>query len=521
MGVLKYYILFLFLNSVISEEINCDDLRFIDSNDTVIDKEYCKIKPCIITQRRNSEGTFPCIIVSNNNKSRKYKSFKSVLANTTDIQLLRLQDVYKSNYKQNKMEKSNKTFEESFNFVRLENNNVTKQCFSNPTRLDYDEHIPYFLENGSMLLDSPNTGTRFRVIDNYNFTLIFYVKYVNDTAHSYAVIRFIKEDENLTDTKDVLVAVGMLISSFFMILVIVVYGLLKELQNLFGYVMIAYMATFSGAFLLQATKSLGLRENIFDNTVCLVITPLVNFGIISSFMWMNVMSFDIWWTFRGTHYGRRINRHGIRHKFMCYGLYAWVLPAILVVIEVVIDNKDLKHLPNFIKPSFGTCSFSDNSRMTYLLAPILVILLVNILLFGLTAFNMWRVRRDLSRFDKNITKNNKKNENRFALYLKLSVVMGINWIFEVLGAYKNLLPQWFEHIVDAYNVLIGVLIFFVFVFKSSILLKICKRLRIKNNFTDYLENRVTTKGNDRKATRSSNSSVAVSGVPSINMMPMN
>lgn len=496
------------MHSVKSEKLKCDDRNFTDSMGANISGDYCKEKPCILTRTRGF-----CVKVISK-KSVKCANFTSLLANTTDSELLRYQYVYRYNYTTDVIEKSNKTFPESFHLLRHKNSNITRNCFTDSTVMDYQNFIPYILENGSLLLETPNLGQRFQLIRNYKYILMFFIK----DDKKYASVQFIKEElSTINDRKTVLIAIGMLTSSFFMILVIVVYGMLKELQCFFGMILIAYMATFSAAFLLQAVQSLGLWMGVINTTACSVLGPLVNFCTMSSFMWMNAISFAIWRRFRGTEYNHKLSRREMWHKFLFYGLYAWLITAILVLIEVIINRIDLKHLPNFIKPSFETCMYNPKSKLLYLLVPILVILIINTVLFCLTTFNMWLVRKELSRFNSKETKNTKRNENRFVLHLKLSMVMGVNWIFEVLGA-QNLLPQWLENVADVYNVLTGVFIFFVFILKSNIILKICKRFNVNNRFTKHLEKRV--KSTAQRNTSTSHSTISGTGEQYVDMLPM-
>ncbi|CAK1580507.1 unnamed protein product [Parnassius mnemosyne] len=55
---------------------------------------------------------------------------------------------------------------------------------------------------------------------------------------------------------------------------------------------------------------------------------------------------------------------------------------------------------------------------------------------------------------------------RFLVYIKLSVVMGISFVLEVTSTQAPQLAIWY--ITDMYNMLIGVTIFFIFVCKRKI-----------------------------------------------------
>jgi len=59
--------------------------------------------------------------------------------------------------------------------------------------------------------------------------------------------------------------------------------------------------------------------------------------------------------------------------------------------------------------------------------------------------------------------------------LKLFIVMGISWLLEILATIFNKNPIWW-YAADGFNLLQGVLIFFIFVFKRSVLVAFQKKL---------------------------------------------
>ncbi|KAI8437020.1 hypothetical protein MSG28_010414, partial [Choristoneura fumiferana] len=63
---------------------------------------------------------------------------------------------------------------------------------------------------------------------------------------------------------------------------------------------------------------------------------------------------------------------------------------------------------------------------------------------------------------------------RFMLYLKLSVIMGVSWVLEVVSFLAPQFSVWY--LTDAYNLLIGVSIFLIFICKKKIYNKLRKRV---------------------------------------------
>merc|ERR1740128_1413470 len=118
--------------------------------------------------------------------------------------------------------------------------------------------------------------------------------------------------------------------------------------------------------------------------ICKILGVVAHFSWLSSFTWLNALSFDIWWTVSdlkprsSRNYGRR---HRLGLRFVVYSIYAWGVPTLIVLIGQILDNSP--DLPDYIvKPNFGKprCWFEDDpkSLMSYLYGPVAVIILSNI-----------------------------------------------------------------------------------------------------------------------------------------------
>lgn len=59
------------------------------------------------------------------------------------------------------------------------------------------------------------------------------------------------------------------------------------------------------------------------------------------------------------------------------------------------------------------------------------------------------------------------------MYLKLSIVMGLNWVLEIISFVWPGFKMWY--ITDTYNILIGLAIFLIFVCKRKIFRMLFKR----------------------------------------------
>ncbi|XP_024891521.1 G-protein coupled receptor Mth2-like [Temnothorax curvispinosus] len=91
--------------------------------------------------------------------------------------------------------------------------------------------------------------------------------------------------------------VGLIISSPFLLTTFVVYSILPELQNMHGYTLRGYVGSLFAAYTFLAVIQLTARTSISD-TACIILAYIIYFSFMASFFWLNVMCFDIWWTFK-------------------------------------------------------------------------------------------------------------------------------------------------------------------------------------------------------------------------------
>lgn len=65
--------------------------------------------------------------------------------------------------------------------------------------------------------------------------------------------------------------------------------------------------------------------------------------------------------------------------------------------------------------------------------------------------------------------------------LKLFTVMGISWLLEFISSFYK--SKYVEYVLDTYNILLGVSIFFIFVFKRKVFYEL--KCRFGKRFTIY------------------------------------
>lgn len=133
------------------------------------------------------------------------------------------------------------------------------------------------------------------------------------------------------------------------------------------------------------------------------------------------------------------------------------------------------------------------ANLVFFSGPIGLLFVVNFILFVLTLRYCNQVRREINRMQ---SSNQEKvslkcrfrlERSRFAMNTKLFVVMGINWLLELLSIiFYNHKQVFFWAISDSFNVLLGVFVFFIFVFKKRIWEDILMTLGKRKEYFSFL-----------------------------------
>ncbi|XP_045536764.1 G-protein coupled receptor Mth2 isoform X1 [Papilio machaon] len=266
----------------------------------------------------------------------------------------------------------------------------------------------------------------------------------------------------------------MLISCVFIIATVGVYAWLPELRNMHGRVLMAYLLCLFCGFLCMSSLQIMLTVDNISSDTCLILTIIIYYFLESAFFWLNVMSFDIWWTFSGKG-GMGMSK--VSKRFCIYSLYAFGVPTILTIILASLEFSGLPPHPLLPMLRDQGCFIFGRSKLLYLYGPMFILFVANIIFFVMTALKIAHIKQQtavLNSKESAMHDHHRKDKQRLLLYLKLFTVMGINWILEVISAlYPDADYIWM--FTDAYNLLIGVTIFIIFVCKRKIFHLIKKR----------------------------------------------
>ncbi|XP_050097971.1 G-protein coupled receptor Mth2-like [Anopheles aquasalis] len=240
--------------------------------------------------------------------------------------------------------------------------------------------------------------------------------------------------------------------------------------NLPGMSVMCYVAALAVSYLLLALGRMDIYD--YQSVMCMVTAYTLYFTMMASFFWLNIMSFDICWTFGGSR-----GRTSERRKFLYYSLYAWGVPLLLLLLILLFDHTELiswNHRPNIGEEG---CFLKEKkvTQFIYMYLPLLLLVTANIYFFAITAKRIYEAEKaNVVMMKGNSRRHSKfeKDRNRFGLYLRLFTIMGVTWSLEIVSWLvtepnaPN--PSWVVYLLDVSNCLAGIVIFFLFVWKQRI-----------------------------------------------------
>ncbi|XP_066583921.1 G-protein coupled receptor Mth2-like isoform X2 [Prorops nasuta] len=341
--------------------------------------------------------------------------------------------------------------------------------------------------------------------------------------------------DEYTETRFRVNAALELTSCTFLLLTLLVYACLPTLQNLHGKTLMCHVSSLLVAYtclsiIIFATPEDSDKRHDYTSTpLCQFLGYTMLFSFLSTFSWLNVMCFDIWWTF-GNLRGRNMRGRRERKKFFFYCLYSWGLAFFICIIGFVADFTE--GLPFYLLPHIGEdrCWFATESahknaktffygEVVFFIAPVTLQLISNIVFFVLTSIHCTKVKAEIRRVvDPSDPRSKRFHADRikFIMNVKLFIVMGISWIMEVISFFLNKYAKDLEwrneyfYVTDVMNCLQGLLIFILFVVKSRVYSSLRRRLGLSEKKRTVASNATATVQDPYKVKKSSSSSTLMS-----------
>ncbi|XP_052123156.1 probable G-protein coupled receptor Mth-like 2 [Frankliniella occidentalis] len=228
---------------------------------------------------------------------------------------------------------------------------------------------------------------------------------------------------------------------------------LSELRDLQGRCHMGAVASLGLGLLvltiLQASPQL-------DGVPCTVIAFLAYYWLLSAFFWLNVTAFNVW---------RSVVLEHVRFREST--LFAWycavsqgaplALMLLLLAAHLLPEADD-----GIVRPRFGTnnCWFhDDHATWAWFYWPLAVLLGMNVIYFVWTTARLWRQYGNSS----DSPGRRKLLQRRFLLSLKLFLIMGISWVFELISSAADVPGNAAWYLTDAINAMQGVIVLVVLV----------------------------------------------------------
>lgn len=267
------------------------------------------------------------------------------------------------------------------------------------------------------------------------------------------------------------VAYGLLflVSSLFLSLTLLVYALVPELRRTaYSRSVICHVASLLVASVTIASGQLSQHVNSIS--MCRLLGFTIQYSMLAAFFWLNVLCIDVAWAFK-VFLPAQNNSTREWRKFLWYSLYGWGSPLIITIITVCLEFAE--NLPeSVIRPDFGrkSCWMETAPAFAFFYGPMLILLLMNVCLYGFVAAKLIRARKDTAmvRFSKSKeTSNFEEKKEKWILHAKLFLLMGVTWIMEcVSAAVGHNDAYWYA--TDTVNMLRGVFVFVIFCCKKDV-----------------------------------------------------
>ncbi|XP_001352477.4 G-protein coupled receptor Mth-like isoform X1 [Drosophila pseudoobscura] len=252
---------------------------------------------------------------------------------------------------------------------------------------------------------------------------------------------------------------------------ITVYLKLKKLRNLHGK---CFVCCLSCLFMGYLFLLMDLWE--LTNAICKPSGYIGYYFVMANFLWLSVISWNLHSTFSCS--VSRVNRYRPKYVFLVYNVYAWGMASVLTAVIYMVDHlvEDIpENEPWMPGVGFYNCwiKTQDWSAMLYFFGPMLIVIIFNVTMFILTAIRIVAVKRELQSIVDRQERKQKLNSDKqtYSFFLRLFVIMGLNWSLEILSylvqdddIWKNVFL-----VADYLNWSTGIIIFFLFVMKRSVL----------------------------------------------------
>ncbi|KAL4233529.1 synapse assembly [Mactra antiquata] len=263
--------------------------------------------------------------------------------------------------------------------------------------------------------------------------------------------------------------IGLIISIISLSITIIIYIIFSELLNIPGKNLVSLCIS-----LLLAQLLFLLSPKVSHYVIaCQIFAVLMHYFFLAAFSWMNVIAFDLLMTFSNT-FGVGHRTRSSKKKFITYSIYSWCVPLIVVLSAVIVDYSIESDIIKEFKPLYGQVGCWISSKYALLLffvGPLVLLKLFDFIAFGVIVYHITKAKKQ------GAMARNENNSCTFFIHVKLSLVMGLTWVFAFIANFGGSAILWYLFII--FNTLQGLFIAVSFVCTRRVL----RLIKSKYNFT--------------------------------------
>ena len=263
----------------------------------------------------------------------------------------------------------------------------------------------------------------------------------------------------------VLTYIGCSLSVIACVLLLVTYGLFKELRTLPSkIVMNLSVAIIVGILLILLGGPITVAFLTIE--LCASVAILLQYFFLSQFSWMSIMSFEMTRTFYEAFKLRPTETKRVkRNLLVSYLFIGWGAPLIITVVTIIVNyTTDGLVLYGVQKDgTLGSCWINHlESSVVAFIVPLVLSLLFNSVAFTITMVFICIAAHSQVKLHKD------KNIPYIRLTLAVFSISGLTWLFGLLAIFSSAAWSWYPFIV--FNTLQGLFIFVVFLATKRVIL---------------------------------------------------
>jgi len=279
--------------------------------------------------------------------------------------------------------------------------------------------------------------------------------------------------------KSIFYPTAILVSAFFIFVTIIFYLTVGDLRKtLFSKITLGFLLNVFLCYLLLGISYISeLGQGVWDlygSIPCKILGYIIHHTFIGFFFWMSAMAFNITKSLSAMKIVR--NQNSSFKYLVVYCLYAQGIPALITIFILLMDTIRPGNtlLPNvgefncFVGSEYAPeKSFFKKSEFVYFYLIVIVLITFNFICFLVTAINLYRHWHNMQGIQNSCADGFVEHST---IILKLSIIMGVPWILDVISAglkqQIDLFPL--RIALDVVNLFTGILIFCTLICKRSV-----------------------------------------------------